>query len=541
MSLAGKISHLQGWKHTATAFAAGAVGVPALAPFHLWPLLFATLPVLVWLLDGLAERQPNDTLSLMKKAALTGWAFGFGYFLFGLYWIGGAFLVEGGAIALLMPLAMTIMPAALALFYGIAIALAVLYWKPGLSRILTLAIALALAEWLRGHIFTGFPWNALGQVFAGEAGLSQLSSVFGPYSLSFIAVLIFASPAAAPHNTAAVPAGRKKLLPADIKPFLLAMTTLLFAMSWGHWRLWNAHDRTVPGIQLRLVQPNIPQRDKWKPGNAGRIYQTMLKLSGTYTDKASLKEITHLIWPETALPFFMARSQEALAGIERLLPENVTLITGAIRSRNRPGSRVVYNSLMVFDAGARITHVYDKKHLVPFGEYLPFQDLLESIGLRKLVEVRGRFETGTAPRFLRLADIPPFAPLICYEVIFPEEITEPGERPQWLLNVTNDAWYGMSTGPWQHFLQSRIRAIEQGLPMIRVANTGISGIIDPYGRVLRSLSLGRSGVIDAPLPASIGKTIYSRYGKELFWLVLLTALLVILALKNPPKSDIHRV
>ena len=531
-AFATHIHDLRGRARLLAAFLAGALGVLAQAPFDFWPVLFFTLPVLVWLIDGLVARHSDERRMLFKSAFATGWAFGFGAFLFGLYWIGKAFLVEAGIYIFLMPIAITLMPAGLALFYALAIALAALYWKPGLSRLLTLAVALALGEWLRGNIFTGFPWNTFGHVFLGEAGLSQLSSLFGPYALSFICILIFAAPA-----IGLLKSGRR------FKPFAVAASVLLLMSIVGHIRLYYAANTTVADVRLRLVQPNIAQNDKWRPGNAGPIFQTMLQLSGLHSAQyeTGLKQVTQLIWPETALPFLMARSKQALDGIDRLLPDGTTLITGALRTTNQPtanqspSTRKVYNNLYVMDDKANIIRTFDKKHLVPFGEYLPLKSTLESIGLRKIVQVRGAFETGKTPRLIKLPNLPPFAPLICYEVAFPQEIIEPGERPQWLLNVTNDAWYGVSTGPYQHFAQARMRAIEQGLPMVRVANTGISGIIDPYGRVQKSLGLATAGIIDAALPMAINPTLYARYGSLIFWLVILCATSIILLTRPTEK------
>jgi apolipoprotein N-acyltransferase len=540
----GALHDLTGWRRFAAAFLAGSLSVLAHAPFHLWPVLFLTLPVLVWLVDGITERHTQthsqtgqNRKSLFKKAAATGWAFGFGYFLFGLYWIGKAFLVEAGIYIFLMPIAMTLMPAGLALFYALAIGFAALFWRPGLSRVLILAVLLAITEWLRGHILTGFPWNALGHVFAGEAGLSQLSSLLGPYALSFFCVLIFTSPAIAADKKSP-----KNINFSMAKPPLVIATLLLAASLWGHQRLSAAVDENVDGVRLRLVQPNIKQVDKWRPGNAAPIYRTMLKMSGqqTKTTPQGLAGITHLIWPESALPFFMARSKDALQGIDNLLPNNTTLITGAMRHKTtgktkKGRERAIFNSLFIVDDKAKITQTFDKKHLVPFGEYLPFHGALEQIGLRKIVQVRGHFEFGQQPRLIKLKNVPPFAPLICYEVVFPDEIIEDGERPSWLVNLTNDAWYGVSTGPYQHFVQSRIRAIEQGLPMVRVANTGISGVIDPYGRVRQSLPLASAGIIDAALPAAISKTIYARYGALLFWCILMGAITLILIIARAEK------
>ncbi len=529
-SIATHIQGLRGRRRLFTAFLAGALSMLAQAPFDFWPILFLTMPVLVWLIESIITQYGADRRRVFKAAFAMGWTFGFGAFLFGLYWIGKAFLVEAGIYIILMPIAMTLMPAGLALFYALAIALAALSQKTGLSRLLTLATALALAEGLRGTLFTGFPWNTFGHVFLGESGLSQLSAVFGPYALSFFCVLVFAAPA--------IGFGKARN---SFKPLIWAVLALLMVSAGGHIRLYNASNTTVPAVHLRLVQPNIAQVDKWRAGNAGHIYQTMLKLSALFSKNTTLNEVTHLIWPETALPFLMARSREALQGIDRLLPDHLTLITGALRTANQPkpgqnnAHRKVYNSLFVLDGKANIIRMFDKKHLVPFGEYLPLKSTLEKLGLRKIVQVRGAFETGKMPRLIKLANAPPFAPLICYEVVFPQEIIEKGERPHWLLNVTNDAWYGVSTGPYQHFAQARMRAIEQGLPMIRVANTGISAVIDPYGRVQKSLKLATAGIIDTSLPSALAPTLYARHGTLLFWLVILGAIVGVLLTRHAEK------
>jgi apolipoprotein N-acyltransferase len=533
--LADRLRALTGWRRLVAAFGAGAFSVLALSPFDLWPLLFLTLPPLVWLIDGIVAQARDDRRRQLRHALATGWAFGFGYFTFGLYWIGKAFLVEAEIFAVIMPFAMTAMPAGLALFTAAAVTAAAACWRPGFQRLLLLAASLAAADWLRGHILTGFPWNLFGQVFIAEAGLSQLLALAGPYALSLLGVLAFTTPALLADAPAAGSWWRR-----NHAPLAGALALLLAASLWGHLRL-AAGSRADTGITLRIVQPNIPQQDKWKPGNAGPIYRTMLRLSGEPTAErpAGLAGVRHLIWPESALPFFLDRSQEALTGIDELLPDDVDLILGAERYEaipqvgDAPPYRV-FNSLMVLDGKANIVTVFDKKHLVPFGEYLPFQSTLEAIGLQQLARLRGGFAMGGAHRLVELPDIPPFSPLICYEVAFPGEVVEPGARPQWLINVTNDAWYGVSTGPYQHLAQSRMRAIETGLPLVRAANTGISAVIDPYGRILHSLPLASAGIIDATLPQAIDRPPYARIGDLGFGLLLVLALTLGCTINTPP-------
>jgi apolipoprotein N-acyltransferase len=261
--------------------------------------------------------------------------------------------------------------------------------------------------------------------------------------------------------------------------------------------------------------------------------------------------VTHLIWPESAFPFFLTREPDALAQIAAMLPQGTVLITGAVRPPDAPpGTRVTraYNSIYVIDHDGSILSVYDKVHLVPFGEYLPFQPLLERVGLMQLTKVIGGFIAGEHRRDQHVPGAPDFLPLICYEIIFPSAavprreqpgwlydhlgrylywpfVAGNGERPGWLLNLTNDGWFGASAGPYQHFQQARVRAIEEGLPLVRAANTGISAVVDPLGRVIASLPLGAEGVLDARLPKPLAPTLYARAGDSLAGLIVILALI----------------
>ena len=241
--------------------------------------------------------------------------------------------------------------------------------------------------------------------------------------------------------------------------------------------------------------------------------------------------MTHLIWPEFAFPFFLAREADALAQIADLLPQGTVLIVGAARPASMaptPGIVRAYNSVYAIDHDGSILSVYDKLHLVPFGEYLPFQDFLESLGLMQLTKVRGGYVPGTVHKPISVPRAPPFLPLICYEIVFPGEAVPRGERPGWLVNLTNDGWFGNSTGPYQHFQQSRVRAIEEGLPLVRAANTGISAVVDPLGRIVASLPLGIEGVLDAPLPRAIEPTPYVRFGDAPAVVAMLVAFALVL-------------
>lgn len=487
------------------AFAAGAISVLALSPFDLWPVMFLTLPVLVWLVDGATvERWGGVT-----AAALTGWWFGFGYFLAGLYWVGSAFLVDAKTFGWLMPFAVIALPAGLAVFMAFGVALARVLWTRGPARILTLAAALTLAEWLRGHVLTGFPWNAIGYSVTGPLVLAQSAAIIGLWGLTFIAVAVFASPAVLIDDRADC---RRPWLTLGLAGSVLAALAI-----HGAVRLAANPTAFTDGVHLRIVQPNIPQDERFNYSAKQHVMQLYAALSDRAANPQStgLRGVTHLIWPESAFPFFLTREPGALDDIAHLLPEGTVLITGAARATEISAAtrRVrAYNSVYVIDHDGAILSVYDKVHLVPFGEYLPFQGILERLGLTQLTKVQGGFLAGDRRRALSVPRAPTFLPLICYEIIFPGEAVPASERPAWLVNVTNDAWFGVSPGPYQHFHQAQVRAIEEGLPLVRAANTGISAVVDPLGRIVRSLPLAVEGVLDAPLPSPLRPTLYSRLG-----------------------------
>jgi apolipoprotein N-acyltransferase len=273
-------------------------------------------------------------------------------------------------------------------------------------------------------------------------------------------------------------------------------------------------------VRLRLVQPNIEQSLKWRDSERAQIFRTLLALSATQAAAPP----TVIVWPEAATPFLFEQSPEARAAAAAILPADGLLITGTPRATPRPGGGTQYwNGLIVLDHADRVVGTYDKFHLVPFGEYVPLRRWLP---IDKIASGFGEgFSAGPGPRTLQLPGLPSVGPLICYEVIFPGEVVDPGDRPGWLVNVTNDAWYGDSSGPYQHFASARARAVEQGLPLARAANTGISGVIDPYGRVIARLGLGRAGVIDAALPRALpDATIYQRFGGGILSVLLLAGL-----------------
>jgi apolipoprotein N-acyltransferase len=510
--MTGAASFLAGLRGAGRAVAAiilGALSVLAFAPVHAWPVLFVTFGALVWLLDG-CHAEHTRIADRLKTAATIGFCFGFGYFLAGLYWVAEAFLVEPWRHGWLLPFVMTALPGGMALFFAAAAALAMLLWVPGPGRAFALAIAFFLAEFARGHLLTGFPWNLVGYSLLGSLPLMQLASLFGIYALSLLAVLLFAAPATifAPSQSG-LAKGRGTFALAA-----LLLVLLVAGYGWGERRLQAAGlDNT--NIRLRVVQANIDQAEKWRPENSAEIFTDYLELTES---GGGLDGIAIVVWPETAVPFLLADDPEALAAIANVLPAETTLLVGSWRlvdERDADGRFIryrAYNSVLVVDAAGRITGSYDKIHLVPLGEYLPFQDFLESLGMMQLTNVRGGFNVGRQPRLLTVPGAPPVTPLICYEIIFPQEITEAGTHPGWLLNLTNDAWFGSSAGPYQHFHQAQVRAVEQGLPVVRAANTGISAVIDPFGRVRAEIGLGEKGIIDADLPKAGPPTLFVQFG-----------------------------
>ncbi len=511
------VGRLQGFRRALFGIFLGALSVLAFAPVHAWPVLFLTFGGLVWLFDGChaghAALGPR-----LKCGALTGFWFGFGFFLAGLYWVAEAFLVEPWRHGWLIPFVMTALPGGMALFFAAAGALAMAMWRPGAARVFALAFAFGLAEYTRGHVLTGFPWNLIGYGLLANGPLMQLAALLGVYALSVVAVLLFAAPAAI-WSADRGPSKSTALLAA------LLLVALGLGALWGERRL-AAATFAETGVRLRIVQADIDQANKWRPENSVEIFNDYLDL----TDSAGLDKINFVIWPETALPFFLADTSEALTAIGDALPQGTSLLVGAARyvdKRNAAGdlaSEHVYNSLLLVDDEGRVRATYDKIHLVPFGEYLPFQDFLESLGFMQLTGVRGGFTAGTGPRLMNIPGAPAASPLICYEIIFPDDVTDPATRPGWLLNITNDAWFGSSAGPYQHFHQAQVRAVEQGLPVVRAANTGISAVIDPWGRVLAEIGLGEKGLIDAGLPKVGPRTLFVRFGTSLEILVLCLAL-----------------
>jgi apolipoprotein N-acyltransferase len=424
-----------------------------------------------------------------------GVALGFGYFCFAFHWIGYAFFVDAEAYLWMMPFAVGGLSLFMALYWGVAFKVSGYLKMPVW---LAVPATISVVEWLRGYLFTGFPWAVPGLMADGLGGVFQLASVVGMPGLTFLILLWGGALAAVwqvrrQRGLLALPVVCLALLPA--------------AWVWGEWRLTAAVEDTGKGPLVRLVQPNISQSDKWRSDNAVDIFETLLRLS------ADGEKPDVVIWPESAVPFLLDESAAALSQIAEVLEPNQVLLTGSIR-RTGLGTKdeKYFTSILLIDSEGAVLNSYDKWRLVPGGEYLPLAWALEPLGFRKVVSLPESFSAGPGPQNLSIPGFGKVAMLICYEVIFPHQLVPAAQRPSWIVNVTNDGWFGLSVGPYQHFAQVRMRAVEQGLPVARAANTGISAVVDGYGRVVKHLPLGHQGNVDAKLPPALAPPFFAVFG-----------------------------
>ncbi|MEJ1967912.1 MAG: apolipoprotein N-acyltransferase [Rhizomicrobium sp.] len=493
-------SGLSGWRALVAAAVAGVATALGFAPFNAFPALLLGFAALVLLLDGCAAG-PKP----VRRAALIGWGFGFGQFAAGMHWIFYPFLVDPIEHAWQIPFVAILFPGGLALFAAAACAAAMAVWRPGAPRIFALSACYAAAEWLRGHVLSGLPWNLPAYGWGASLAILQSAALFGAYGLSLLTILFgcaLAEVCARPGRIG-----------------LPAAMALLFALLWlgGALRLGASPTTFVAGVQLRLVQPDIPQDEKYVRDLVPRNWQRLMALSL----RDAPTQPTVIVWPEAAPPVLLQRAPDALDQIAVLTNTKKVLLTGNQRLVvDAAGHRRYFNSLYVFGHGGELRATYDKFHLVPFGEYLPLEPLLKALGITKLVGFPGSFTAGDGPHTVEVPGAPRAGPLICYEILFPAAVVgQP--RPGWLVNVTDDSWFGPWAGPRQHLLAARVRAVEEGLPIARAANTGISAVVDPFGRILAELDLGQAGVVDSPLPESLAPTPYARLGDSGFALLLL--------------------
>lgn len=467
-----------------TALGLGAASALALPPLHAVPLLLVTLPALLALLAA----APTG-----RRAAWLGAAFGWGHHIVGLYWVTHALFTDLASWWWLVPVATPALALPMAIFTVIP-ALAAWHAPTGWRRIAVFAGAWVLAEMLRGVMFTGFPWNLLGTVWAFSALPLQPAAYIGVHGLSLVTVFLACLPA--------------------LRDWRWAGAGVAILAAWMGFGLWRVAEPAPPNqpVRLVLVQGNIAQDVKWQESQRLPIFQRYLGL--THLASRDLREadpasLIAVIWPETASPFLLDQDAEARRLVASALPPHSMLLAGAIRAEFGPDGRLarVYNSLVGVAGDARVLGVFDKVHLVPFGEYMPLGGLLPI----RMVTGGMDFSAGPGLRNLNIPGLPLVGPLICYEVIFPGQVTGP-ERPAWLLNVTNDAWFGLSAGPFQHLAAARLRAVEEGLPMVRAAQTGVSAVFDARGRLEARLGLGQTGTVTAWLPGPESATPSARYG-----------------------------
>ncbi len=507
--IAHRLGALEGWRRLAAAAALGAAGALAFAPLHLFPLFFLAIIGLYWQVQGQTSR---------KRAFAIAWVWGLGHFAAGNFWIANSFLIEPWRFGWMIPPIIGGLAGYLALYPAL---IAAILYRPGDYRPLRL-VAFAglwtLAEFLRGHLLTGYPWNPAAGIWDGVLPMLQSAALWGAWGLGFFTVMIGAAPAA--------------LAGADRRGAwrYLGLVGAIFLALWigGIWRL-DAHPGVnEAGVRLRLVQPNLSQAEKAAGDSLARL-MTMSAQEPGFT------AITHVIWPESAANFLLEREGEARKVMARIVPAGGALITGTLRAEPLSGKiERLWNSLAVLDHAGEIRATADKFHLVPLGEYVPLRGIFPFIN--KLTPGDIDFSAAPGPRTIAIPGAPPAGALICYEVIFPGAVRDPGARPAWLVNLTNDGWFGNSPGPYQHFAAARLRAVEEGLPVVRAANTGISGVIDPLGRIVAQSDLGQPAVIDADLPQALPETLFARYA-PIFPFVFALIGIVALALASRSRGS----
>lgn len=474
----------------------GAASALAFAPIYCIFALFFGVWGLLYLIDEAIE-----TRQLYERL----YAFGLGFFGVGTYWVGLSFrTIDMGWLG--FP-AVVLLSAVLALFI-LPVGLFITPFQPkSTERRIAFSVGFVVCEWLRGHLFTGFPWNLIGSVWGAytlpgmnDLGLSilQMTSFIGVYGLSFLTML-----------AVVLITGTSRIAR------IIALNGIIVCSFLGGLRMNNAKTELLP-VNLRMIQPSIDQRLKWLPESFEHNIELQLALSSLKAERP----LNAIIWPEAAITKILNESLELRNILSSIVPQNGYVLTGAPL---REGDKI-FTTLSVLNEKADITHVYKKSHLVPFGEYVPFKKLLP---VEKVTPGAVDFAEGDGLKTFDVPGLPSFSPLICFEALFPGEVVSKNDvkRPEWLLNVTNDAWYGVSTGPYQHLALVRIRAIEEGLPLVRVANNGVSAVIDPCGRILHKLGLNDVGFIDFELPKALSQTLYSRFKDSILWGLLVIAMI----------------
>jgi apolipoprotein N-acyltransferase len=499
-------------------------------PFGLLPGLLG-YALLMGLVDGTEGDRP------IRSAFWRGWLSGSAYFLIGCWWVAEAFFVDAAAQGWMAPFAVAGLACGLGLFWGAAGAMyRAVRPRDALLKVLVFTGALCLMEWLRGHVLTGFPWNLPGETWKAGSAPSQAASLVGAYGLSWLTVAAMAA-LAAPFVF-----GRRS----STWTLLGAGVSVIVALyAFGQVRLAHPAHVRPEAKWVRVVQADVRQEAKYDADKFQLIVDRYLRLTALPPARGHAPDI--VIWPEGALAaaandLFRPTAWTSAAIAGALRPGQVLLI-GAYRETKLGGELVYYNSLFALRRdgdGLAPLAMYDKFRLVPFGEYLPLEKVLAPLGVKKMVHVGDGFTAGPFPRPMAAPGIPRVQPLICYESLFPGFTRQgamlEGARADWIVNVSNDAWFGRTSGPWQSLNLASYRAIEEGLPMVRATPTGVSAVVDAYGRPLTGalLPLGAFGVIDAPLPPPLPETPFGRFGDTAFWILMgLSASALIPAMRRP--------
>lgn len=534
-SFYNRIRNLSGPKVGVAAFAAGALSNLSFAPTYIWPLFMIGLILLVWMLDGAAQKRRPRMAGFWRA-----FMFGLGLFGVGFHWVGFAFLVEPEKYLpyiWMVPL----LPIGLAVIWGAAIRFMMNWWCAGPARVVLLALALFAAEWIRGHLFGGFPWNLPGMIWAPGGAVSQSASLFGIYGLSLLTLIALAAPAAMVDQRPNI--GAKGGSAARAAPVIAS--ALIFGMLWG----WGAQrldesEQAPSAARVRLVDVGAPQAEKFERHNL--VLRRYRELTGL--DTAASPDI--VVWPEGALPYRLIQDPGALDVVTALLG-NRKLIAGTVFEDEQLIPSKFYNSLVVVDQTSSTTsaeQIYYKHRLVPFGELVPFRSIAARIGIKALQQIAtDGFYPGPPPTAMQAQGLPDFEPLICYEALFPgllprrrtdaEAAAEFGldPHPLWIVNISIDAWFGPLWAPYQHMEHARYRAIEEGLPMVRVASRGLSGVIDANGRIAALATAPENDpgnpegwkprILDASIPNALAPTVFGRWRSLIMWaMTAITAL-----------------
>lgn len=486
------------------------------SPIHFFPSLVAGLTGLVWMLDRSME---------MKRPALSGFwrsfLFAWAYLGIGVFWVAFAFWNRGGIYVFFGPLVAIGGGAFLAAFWGVAGAVYAKLNLRGPVRILGFAVLFLAAEAAKGLPFTQFPWNLPAHVFPAGGAVSQSAAWFGAWGLSFLVLLLFASPAALAGRGGEV---QRRL------PVMISLLVLAALYAGGTLRLGQAEVTYQPDVVFRLVNVDIDQQEKWAPGGEDIVRARYLEL----TASDGIDDVTHVIWPEGALPLFLIEDSASISALTEILTQDQVLLAGTPRrERAVDGGVRYYNALVAIrfaEDRPRVLGLYDKVLLVPFGEFIPLGEVISSFGVRSLQESVEGYSHGS--EFITLDDTgaPPFFPMICYEAVFTGIVEQVAVRPDWILNISNDAWFGPTAGPRQHLNSTRYRAIETGLPIIRSASRGFSGVVDTYGRMPVRIDRRYNGITDVRLPTPGAPTLYTITSGVLFWLFYILSIFVVSAI-----------